>query len=84
MAQQFSPEGHEPGIGDGPRARQIDARLVRDHPVLHHQHPVGELDRLLHVVGDQQDGALVQRPLTAFGGESMPLAVSGIAPVRCR
>ena len=36
--------------------------FVLDHPVLHHQHPVGQLHGFLDVVGHQQNGAPVQHP----------------------
>ena len=46
--------------GGGPRILDLDG--VGDPAVLHDQHPVGQLDGLFHVVGDQQHPESVTAP----------------------
>ena len=49
-------------MADVSGSRKMDHRLVRDDAFVHHQHAIGQQERLLDVVGDQQHGAPVQRP----------------------
>jgi hypothetical protein len=55
--QQALAQGDE-GRGLMPaRPRQIDRAIERDLAVLEHQHAVGEAQRFIDIMGDQQDCA---------------------------
>ena len=44
------------------RARELDALIQRDAVLVDQQHPIGERDRLGHVVRDEQGGEAVAPP----------------------
>ncbi len=50
----------EVGVGLGPAAGELDAYVVAHDAVVEDDHPVGEHDRLVDVVGHQQDSRLVR------------------------
>jgi hypothetical protein len=61
LGEQPGPLRAELSTGAVARAVEADRHVHRDRAVDEHEHPVGEQDRLVDVMGDQQDRRMVPR-----------------------
>src|SRR3954471_15179880 len=59
LCEEQAPVVEELGIGAIPRVRGIDAEIDGEASLAHHEHPVGQADGLVDVVGDEQHRRLV-------------------------